>query len=60
LRIIAGGLENLNDLVLSVLSVGDVVLDMGMGGFVARDMGAVGGIEDSRLESEESFEGEHV
>ena len=50
------GLEDLDDLVLTVLSVGNVVLDVGLGGFVTRNMRAVGGVENSRLESEEGLE----
>jgi hypothetical protein len=54
--IFGSGSEDLDDLVFSVLSVGDVILDMGLGGFMTRDVRAMGGVEDTRFESEESFE----
>jgi hypothetical protein len=59
-RIFGSCLEDFDDLVFSVLSVGDVVLDMGVGGFVTWNVRAMGGIENARLESEEGLEREHV
>jgi len=54
--IFGSGLEDFDDLIFSVLSVGNVVLNVGLGGFVSRDVRAMGGVEDSGLESEESLE----
>lgn len=60
LRIGSGGLEDLEDLVLSIVSMGNVFLDMGFRSFVSWDMGSVGGVQDTRLESEEGLEREHI
>jgi hypothetical protein len=58
--IFGGGAEDFDDLVFSVLSVGNVILDVGLSGFVTWDMRTMGGIENSRFQSQESLEGEHV
>ena len=56
MRVGSGGLEDLEDLVLSIVSMGNVSLDMGLRSLVSRNMGAVGGVQDTRLESEEDLE----